>query len=131
MCHDKELHAMPWQQVMADAIVILEEHGELHLVTDGDSSRICRAARGQIFSLAVANRTTSAIILAAVANHSVEDAPPDPDRDRKMAIAQLIHVETDLDRWTNARLLDADQLISEMETLLAEIEKVLDVTGRK
>ena len=125
-----ELHAMPWEAVIAEAVAILERHGELPLATEGDPLWPHIDARTEIYHLAVMHGTTSAIILAAIANQDHHKTEPNLEGDLKRQDRKLAQVVADLERWTSDRSILQEWMLREMETLLIEIRNLRDMTGK-
>ena len=119
MCHDKELHAMPWESVIAEAIEILERRQ----AAGGDTP-------GEIYELAVKHGTTSEIILLAIANQEHHKTEPNLEGDLKRQDRQLAQIAADLERWTSDRSILQEWMFREMETLLIEIKTLRELTGR-
>jgi len=126
----KELHAMPWEQVITEAIAIIDHHGERHMITVNNATRSDLKSSASIFRLARDNGTTSEMILSAIAKKEIEKAKSDHEGDFKRMDRQLTQVATDLKRWTGPQVVLPAWVRREMETLWIEIKTLRELTGR-
>lgn len=125
-----KLSAPPWEQVITEAIAILDRHGELHMITKDYSDLINIKSSHDIYNLAVEHGTTSDIIYAAISKKEIEKTEPDLEGDLKRQDTQLRQVAVDLERWTSRERDLPPWVHREMTTLLIEIRTLRELTGR-